>query len=508
MNLSNLVQRNAFWNPNATAVICTERDIKYTHSELDTLINRFGNALLDMGVKKGDRVALYLPNSPEFIIAHFAIARIGAISVPFNVMYKGSEIKYIVNNSRPKVLIAADKEATANVVDILPQLPSLEKTITVGGTTFPGAVSFSDIIARGKDELPIAECEPDDTVSILYTSGTTGQPKGAMLTHSNYLSNAELMDHHVLHINDQDIYYTHTPYCHIFYVFAVLGPISAGAAIVSSPRFIPENALANMAKYKVTHYSGVPTMYIYMLNAFTPEKYDVTAWRFAQAAGASMPAEHIQTIEDTFGVYYCECYGATETSTTCTYGRIGHGKVGSIGPVAQCGWQAKIIDENGKELGAEEVGELVVKGPGVFKAYWEMPEATSKALSADGWFKTGDLVRRDEDGYYYIVDRKNDMILCGGYNVYPREIEEVLYTNPKILEAAVIGLPDKEKGELPVAYITLKPDATADSAEIVDYCRERMAAYKSPRRVEIVKELPKNPTGKILKRVIRDEWNK
>lgn len=507
MNLSSIVQRNALWDPKSTAVICTEKDIRYTYSELNTLINRVGNSLLDMGVEKGDRVAMYLPNSPEFIISHFAIARIGAISVPFNIVFKGKEIEYIVNNARPKVLIAAANEANANVAGILSQLTSVEKIVTLGESTLPNAVTFESLLSNSKDELTIVECDPSDTISILYTSGTTGQPKGAMMTHYNYMANAELMNHHVLHINDQDRFYTHTPYSHIFYVFAVLGPMSAGAANVVSPRFVTDQALANISKYKVTHYAGVPTMYIYMLNEFSPEKYDVSSWRFAQAAGASMPSEHINSIEETFGVKYCECYGATETSSTCTYGRIGHGKVGSIGPVAQ-GWQARVLDDDGRELGAEEAGELSVKGQGVFKGYWEMPDKTKAVLSDDGWFKTGDMVKCDEDGYYFIVDRKNDMILSGGYNVYPREIEEVLYTNPKVLEAAVIGIKDKEKGEIPKAYITLKVDAQADPEEIVAFCKERMAGYKLPRTVEIVKELPKNPTGKILKRVIRDEWNK
>ena len=506
MNLANLVKDNAMFAPTADALISADTGFKCSHAELDVLINKVGNQLKDMGVVKGDRVAMYLPNSTEFVITHFAIARIGAISVPFNIVYKSGEIEYIINNSRPKVLVANGKEADANIAGILSKLPSIESTIAVGDTTIPGAVKYADILASGKSELQTVDLDPLDTVSILYTSGTTGQPKGAMMTHYNYVMNAELMNHHVLHINDQDLYFTHTPASHIFYVFAVLGPVSAGAANLVSSRFVTAEALAHISQYKVTHYSGVPTMYIYMLNEFSPEKYDVTAWRYAQCAGASMPAEHIKKLEDTFGVGYCECYGATETSSTCTYGRIGHGKVGSIGPVAQ-GWEAKVIDADGNSLGVDEVGELCVKGQGIFKGYWEMPEKTAAVLSEDGWFKTGDVVRYDEDGYFYIVDRKNDMILSGGYNVYPREIEEVLYTNPKILEAAVVGVKDDAKGEISKAYITLKPDVTGEADEFVAFCKERMAGYKVP-RVEIVPELPKNPTGKILKRVIRDEWNK
>jgi len=504
LNLSNIVKDNAMWRPGATAIISTDTDVKYTYGEFDSLINRFGNALLDMGVTKGDRVAIYLPNSPEFIIAHFAIARIGAIAVPFNIMYKGQEIKYILNNAGVKVLIAAAREAGANAAGVLPQIPTLERVISVGEPVLAGSVSFADLLANGKDELEIVDCAPDDPVSILYTSGTTGQPKGAMLTHSNFLSNAELNGTRVLHVNDQDLFYTGTPFCHIFYVLTVLGPIYVGAGIVVSERFMPDKTLENIAKYRVTHYAGVPTMWIYMLKEYDPQKYDVSAWRFAQSAGASMPGEHIRTIEETFGVGFCECYGSTETSSTVTFGRLGHGKVASIGPAAP-GYRIKVIGENGIVLGPEEVGELVVKGPGVLKGYWEMPDATREVLQ-DGWLRTGDLCKYDADGYFYIVDRKKDMIICGGYNIYPREVEEVLYAHPQIFEAVVVGIPDKDKGEVPKAYIQLKEGVEAEPQEVIAFCKERMAAYKVPREVEFVRQLPKSPTGKILKRVIRDEW--
>ncbi|MCL2337221.1 MAG: long-chain-fatty-acid--CoA ligase [Firmicutes bacterium] len=505
MNLSSIITNNARWNAKSTAIICTDTDTLYTYGDFDRLINQFGNALLEIGIQKGDRVAIYLPNSPEFLIAYFAIARIGAIALPFNIMYKGPEIKYIINNSRARILIGAAKETSANVIGILPDIPSVEQVISVGEPTVAGTISFADMLASGKSTLEIVDCDPEDMVSILYTSGTTGQPKGAMLTHNNFLSNAKINGNLVLHLNDQDLFYTGTPFCHIFYVLSVLGPLYIGAGLVVSQRFMPDKALANISKYRITHFAGVPTMWIYMLNEFTPEKYDVSTWRFAQSAGASMPAEYIHKIENTFGVGFCECYGSTETSSTVTFGRLGHGKVGSIGPLAP-GYQVKIIDENDRELGHQAVGEMVVKGPGVFKGYWELPDATKEALSADGWYKTGDMAQYDEDGYYYIVDRKKDMIICGGYNVYPREVEEVLYTHPKVAEAIVVGVPDREKGEIPKAYIRLQAGADADQAEIIQFCKERMAAYKSPREVKFVQSFPKNPTGKIMKTVIRDEW--
>lgn len=505
MNLSSIVENNAVWNPRATAIISTETDIKYSYGEFNSLINRFAGSLRELGIQKGDRVAIYLPNSPEFVIAYFAIARIGAVAVPFNIMFKAPEVKYILNNSKAKALITDAREVTINAIDVIAEIPSLEQIITVGDPVPAGAVSFEGMMAYGKDNLQTLDCHPDDTVSILYTSGTTGQPKGAMLTHNNFLSNARLNGTRVLHINDQDLLYTGTPFCHIFYVLTVLGPIYAGAGIVISKRFMPDKVLENITKHRVTHFAGVPTMWIYMLKEYSPEKYDVRSWRFAQSAGASMPGEYIKKIEDTFGVDFCECYGSTETSSTVTFGRLGHGKVASIGPPAP-GYQFKVIDEDGVVLGPEMVGELVVKGPGVLKGYWEMSEATKEVLN-DGWFKTGDLGKYDEDGYYYIVDRKKDMIICGGYNVYPREVEEVIYTHPKVFEAVVVGVPDKEKGEIPKAFIQLKQDVEAEASEIISYCKERMAAYKAPRQVEFVQEFPKSPTGKILKRVIRDNIN-
>ncbi|MCL2337121.1 MAG: long-chain fatty acid--CoA ligase [Firmicutes bacterium] len=506
MNLSDMIANNARFNAQSTAIICTETDTLYTYGDFDQLINRFGNALLELGIQKGERVAIYLPNSPEFLIAYFAIARIGAIALPFNIMYKGPEIKYILNNSRARVLIGAAKETAANVMGVLPEIPSIEQIISVGEPPVEGTVSFAAMVAGGKDTLAIADCAPDDAVTILYTSGTTGQPKGAMLTHNNLLSNAGMQSRLALNVNDQDLFYTGTPFCHIFYVTTVLAPIYNGAGLVVSRRFMPDKALANISKYRVTHFAGVPTMWIYMLNEFTPENYDVSAWRFAQSAGASMPAEHIRKIENTFGVNFCECYGSTETSSTVTFGRIGHGKPGSIGRLVP-GYQLKIVGEDNRELGPLEVGELVIKTPGVFKGYWELPDATQAALN-DGWYKSGDLGQYDEDGYYYIVDRKKDMIICGGYNIYPREVEEVLCTHPQIAEAVVVGVPDPQKGEIPRAYIKLRAGAAADEAEIIQFCKDRMAAYKPPREIKFIQDdFPRNPTGKILKRVIRDEWS-
>lgn len=500
MNLAQIIERNVGRIPHWTAVI-SERTI-YTWEEFNRQVNKMGNALKKLGVCKGDRVAICLPNSPEYLVTYFGIVKIGAVAVPFNVMFKSAEIKYIVNNSEAKLLISLDGETINKVLEIRNEIPLLEKIILVGESCLNDVISYQQILEGESVELSVIDCAPDDVVTILYTSGTTGQPKGAMLTHRNFHENAKLNACYVLMVSDQDRFLTGTPFCHIFFVLTVLGPMYKGAAVVTMPRFFPDKALELISKYKVTHFAGVPTMYIYMLQAYleNPQQYNLLAWRFAQSAGAAMPAEYIPKIVQTFRVGFCECYGSTETSSTCTYGRLEHGKAGSIGLPADT-WQVILTDSQNNPTVPGEVGEIVVKGPGLFKGYWKMPEATSEAL-IEGWFHTGDLGRVDEDGNFYIVDRKKDMLICGGYNVYPREVEEVLYSHPSVLEVAVIGVEDEVKGEIPKAFITLRPGSQALEIEIITYCKERMAAYKVPRVVEFPFELPKNASGKILKRAL------
>jgi len=498
MNIAEIVERNVKMFPHRNAVISGDKEI--TWQDLNRLINRLGNSLLKLGIKKGDRVAIYLPNSLEFLITYFAVAKIGGVAVPFNILYKAAEIKYIVNNAEASLMVASLKEARENVIGIREQLFSLKELVVAGEEPLENTLLFSDLLQEGKEALETANCEPDDVVTILYTSGTTGNPKGAMLTHNNYWQQAYLNACYILHINDQDLMLTAAPYCHIFFVSTVLGPMYKGAAVVVMPRFSPEIALEMISKYKVTHYAGVPTMYIYMLNHFqkNPGKYDLSSLRVVLSAGSAMPGEYIPQIEETFGVDYCEMYGATETCSNVTYERVGHNKAGSVGLPAHT-WEVKIVNEEGAEVPQGEVGEFLVKGPGLFKGYWRMPQATEDAFK-DGWYFTGDLGYKDGEGYLYIVGRKKEMIICGGYNVYPREIEELLVSHPDILEAAVIGIPDKEKGEVPKAFVVPKVKGKVSEEEIISFCKENLASYKVPRFVEFLAELPKTSTGKILKR--------
>jgi len=500
MNISSLITDNASFHPRYKAVICGDDGREFTWSELDKMVNKLGNALTDMGVKKGDRVAVYLPNSPEFIFTYFAAARIGAIVTPFNILFRTGEISYILNNSRAKVLVGSSAETEQYVIETNVQFPHLEKIITVGSPV-KGAVDFYSLISEASENLETVDCGPDEPVTLMYTSGTTGQPKGALLSHVNFLSIAAV-NATMVHINDQDLYLTAAPYCHIFFVQSVLNPYYAGAGVVTMQRFNAEKTLDLISRYQVTHFAGVPTMYIFMLQQYEKDKYDLKSWRVAVSAAASMPMEHIKEITEKFNVEFSETYGATETSSTVTYGRIGHGKAGSVGPVGR-GIQVKVVDESGNVLPAGEVGEILVKSPGVFKGYWEMPEATKEAFD-EGWYRTGDLGKYDEDGYVYIVDRKKDMIICGGYNVYPREVEEVIYQHPKVMEASVLGVKDPVRGEVPKAFICLKEGEEMMDQELIDFCKQRMAPYKVPRDIEFLPELPKSPTGKILKRKLRE----
>jgi len=499
VNISDFVTRNAEETPGRVAVICGDDGREFTWDKLNRLVNQFGNALIDIGIQKGDRVGLYVHNSPEFIIAYFGITKIGAVALPFNILFKAGEIGYILNDARAKAIFGASQEVKENLMPILNEMPSIEKVIVLGKPV-EGTVDFNTFISGKSDKLETVDCAEDDLASMLYTSGTTGRPKGVMLTHGNLIANGNANGHEIL-ANDQDLFFTGTPFCHIFFVTTILGPFSVGAGVLTASRFNPEKALELMSRYRVTHFAGVPTMYIFMLNVFSPEKYDLSAWRFGQSAGYSMPVEHIKRIEETFQIGLCEFYGATETSATASYNRLGHGKPGSVGRVPR-GWSCKIVDDSYNELPVGEVGEILVKGPGVFKGYWERPEATEEAFK-DSYFCTGDLGKLDEDGYLYIVDRKKDLILNGGYNVYPREVEEILYQNNKILECAVIGEKDPDRGEVPIAFVVLKEGEQLTESELIDFCKKNMASYKVPRRIKFIDEMPKSATGKLLKRMLK-----
>ena len=520
MNIAHLcLERSAARLPDRAAVVDCDSGATYTYRDLDQRASALAHALLGLGVRRGDRVGIYLRNTPEFILAFMATAKIGAIAVPFNIMFKRAEIAYILNDSGCRVLWAAAEEGGQNVLPFLGDFPTVEHVVLVGDDPAGAAAApvmggkklhrFADLVASNSTSFEAVQVGSDEPVSILYTSGTTGRPKGAVATHANWRSAVELSAYQIVPMTDDDRVLTGGPFFHVYFVIGVLPTLLVGAAVVTLKRFFADKALEAIGEHKVSHFMGPPTMWVYLLDEYQKNKdrYDLSTLWQGQSAGAALPAELGRRIESTFNIHHVECYGATECSSTVTHTRLAHLTPGSPGWTTP-GWEIKITDDAGKELPNGEIGELWCRGPGVIKEYWNDPEMT-RARIIDGWWRSGDLgyIARGShtDGQLYVVDRKTDMIICGGYNIYPREVEEYMHQHPRISQAVVIGIPDAAKGEVPKAYVVLKPGETANPEEIIQYCKDNMAAYKAPRSVQIVTmdDLPKTASGKILKRELR-----
>jgi long-chain acyl-CoA synthetase len=514
MNLSHeCLEKNASRIPFRPAVIDGVGGGVYTYAELDAKVNSLANALQSMGVQKGDRVAIYLRNIPEFIVAFLAVTKVGAISVPFNIMLKKMEIEYILNHSGARIMFGMAGETNENVLPIWQDLPTLEKIIAVQGKVGDGSDSrvldYEELLAGNSTAFKAVDVAPDDGLTLLYTSGTTGKPKGALATHQGWLSQSVLNSSHVVPMTEEDLVLTGAPFFHVYVVFTVLPTLYAGACVVTLQRFFPKESLELITKHRITHFMGTPTMWAYLIEEYlkNPGKYDVSSFWFGQCAGSLLPGDLAKQIEETFGIGLVECYGSTETASTVTHTRFNHFIHGTPGWPAP-GWEIKIVDDAGEEVPKGEIGELWCKGPGVVKEYWNDPAMTAMKIH-DGWWKSGDLAyvkgHSTSDGMLYIVDRKDDMLVCGGYNIYPSEVETYLANHPKILQSIVIGIPDKVKGEIPKAFIVLSPGQTATEEEIILWAKENMAAYKAPRQVVFtaMDDLPKTATGKILKRELK-----
>jgi long-chain acyl-CoA synthetase len=520
MNLAHLcLERSAARLPQRPAVIDGDSGVTLTYAELERRASAAAHALVRLGVRKGDRVGIYLRNQPEFIVAFMANAKLGAISVPFNIMFKRAEIAYILNDSGCRVVWAAAEEAAHNMLPFLAEFTSVEHCALVGA--LPGdapAASvpagkrvhrFQDLLADEARAFPAVEVDPDDPVSILYTSGTTGRPKGAVASHANWRSAVELSAYQIVPMTDDDRVLIGGPYFHVYFVIGVLPPLLVGATVVTLKRFFADRALELVGRHKATHFMGPPTTWVYLIDEYERNRarYDVASLWQGQSAGAALPAELARRIESTFDIFHVECYGATECSSTVTHTRLGHLTPGSPGWTTP-GWEIKIVGADGEELANGEVGELWCRGPGVIREYWGDAEMT-RARIVDGWWKSGDLgyiaTGGHTDGQLFIVDRQIDMIVCGGFNIYPREVEEYMHQHPGIAQAVVIGVPDAVKGEVPKAFVVPKGGAQLAPEAVIDYCKANMAAYKAPRIVEIcsLDDLPKTASGKILKRELR-----
>lgn len=465
-----------------------------TYSELHTAAAAVAGMLAERGLEPGDRVGLVLPNVPAFPILFYGSLLAGATVVPMNPLLKAREVQYFLEDSGMSLVFGWDGGGDA--------VTEAAQTVGVDAVVV-GAMGLSP--EQLGEATPVSEPvqrDAQDTAVILYTSGTTGQPKGAELTHHNLDSNARTTVDTLIEITADDVIMGCLPLFHVFGLTCGLNAsVATGSCLTLIPRFDAGKALAVIGRDRVTVFEGVPTMYAGMLHHDDADGADVSSLRTCISGGSAMPVEIMKAFEDTFGCVILEGYGLSETSPVASFNHPDkERKPGSIGlPVRGC--EMKVVDDDGNEVGVDEPGEIAIRGENVMKGYWGRPEATVESIP-DGWFRTGDVATKDADGFYVIVDRKKDLIIRGGYNVYPREIEETLYQHASVAEVAVVGVKHAELGEEVGAAVALKKGETVDPAELTAFVKERVAAYKYPRHVWLVEELPKGPTGKILRREV------
>lgn len=463
-----------------------------TYAQFEQASQLVAALLQQHGVRAGDRVALMLPNVPHFALLYYGALRIGAVVVPMNPLLKEREVGYHLSDSGARLLFVwtgfeQEGEAGAVLADA--------KTIVVDPATWPGLLAGLAPVAE------VHEAAAGDTAVILYTSGTTGKPKGAELTHANISRNVEICADELIFLTEEDVLFGGLPLFHVFGQTASLNAaVYAGACLTLLPKFEPKAALETVQRDRVTVFEGVPTMYTVLAHYPERDSYDTSSLRVCVSGGAALPVEVLSAFESAFSCIVLEGYGLSETSPVVSINRLDRRRAGSIG-VPVSGVEVRIVDEAADDVTVGDIGELIVRGHNVMKSYWGKPDETQKAIP-DGWFRTGDLAKHDEDGFIYIVDRKKDLIIRSGYNVYPREVEEVLYEHPAVAEAAVIAFPHAEYGDEIAAVVALKPGSAVEADELREFVKARVAAYKYPRVVELVAALPKGATGKILKREI------
>jgi fatty-acyl-CoA synthase len=506
--LGEILARNARKWPDSEATIFREKRI--TNREFDQRVNRLANAMLLKGIKKGETVGLLMANSHEMPEIFFAAARIGAISVPVNIRLSPREIIYILKNAEVKLLFLGDS-FWEMIGRIKADLPLIQDYILTGRLLEKGLKCYEDFLAAGPIFRPEVRLDEDDTVFIIYTAGTTGKPKGAELTHKNLILNAltihlESFSAEPRRANLPGLppkVISITPFFHIAGILSVTKNILTSTPMIII-NFDPVELLKAIEKERATYLFLVPAMWQMVINHPDFGNYDVGSLRIA-AYGADITRNSLkERILEHFpnaGLY--EAFGQTEMTATavCMKHQDALRKEGSVGqPLFNV--EVRVVDDMMKDVGVNEVGEIVYRGPGLFKGYYKNPEETKKAFEG-GWFHSGDLVRRDEEGFIYVVDRKKDMIVSGGENIYSAEVEAVLLTHPKIEEAAVIGIPDPKWGETVKAFVVLTPGREATAEEIIDFCVEQLARFKRPKIVEFIPSLPRSATGKILKRELR-----
>jgi long-chain acyl-CoA synthetase len=526
MTLSQMLEAAARRWPKRTAYVYFGARI--TYGEFLDQVNRAAAGLQALGVRPGDRVALMMPNRPQFPIAYFGALRAGAMVTATSPIYTARETGHQWHDAGAKVAIVDRK--LANIAQaVQPECPDLKHLVLTGDREYHAApyaalkrnlrrktklapkagkpLAWIDLLCHGNRPKPVST-KPGDVACLQYTGGTTGTSKGAMLTHRNFVTNAwQAAEHLHCRSDGSEVSIAALPFFHIYAMTCVMiCGIYLGGTVVIIPRFELQAALNVVRKYRPTFYHGVPTMYVAFNNAPNVRRYGFHSLRVCMSGGAPLPVEVRQKFEALTGGKLVEGYGLTEAApVTHVNPPGGEIRAGSIGlPIADT--ECRIMDlENGtRELPIGEAGEIVIRGPQVMKGYWNKPEETALVLR-NGWLHTGDIAKKDADGYYYIVDRKKDMIIAGGYNIYPREVEEVLFEHPKIKEAVVIGVPDEYRGETVKAFVVVKDGETLTADEVIAFCRKELASYKAPRLVEFRESLPKSGVGKYLRRALRDE---
>jgi long-chain acyl-CoA synthetase len=488
-NLATTVERHG----DNIALKLDETEIPY--AALDAASARVAGLLRDRGLRTGARVGVMLPNVPQFAIIYYGVLRAGGVVIPMNPLLKRREVEFYLSDSEAELLFVWHEFSAAAVEGAAAAGAAGVEVVEV----IPGA--FERLLASVQPSEGVTDVGSDDTAVILYTSGTTGTPKGAELTHGNLGRNVDVsLD--LFTLDSESVVLGALPLFHAFgQTCALNASVAVGATLSLIPRFDPSKALEIIERDRVTTFEGVPTMFSAMLHVPDGEPFDASSLRTCVSGGAAMPVEVMRSFEERLGCIVLEGYGLSETSPVASFNHPDRErKPGSIGTPVD-GVEMKVVDDAGDQVPDGAVGEIVIRGHNVMKGYWKRPDATSEAIR-DGWFHSGDIGRIDEDGYFFIVDRKKELIIRGGYNVYPREIEEVIYEHPAVREAAVIGIPHPELGEEVSAAVVLKPGSTATEAEIRDHVKSNVAAYKYPRHVWFLDELPKGATGKILKREI------
>ncbi len=477
-----------------------------TYGQLADEARRITAGMRNEGIKPGDSVGFVLPNLPQYVTSLYGSYMAGVNTVPMNVLLTPPEIRYLVEDSNLKMLFVFGM-FLPNVLKAVEDMENPPKIVVLGGE-HGDLIPFASLVAH-EDRAEPHPIKADDTIMTIYTSGTTGKPKGAMITNANLHANLQMVDE-VMELQDEDKMLCVLPLFHVFALNGLLHTsIRKRVPLVVHPKFEIADAVKSLAEDGITFFGGVPTMYFYILKQAEVQDLTFPKLRVCISGGAAMPVDVMRQFEEKFDVPIIEGFGLTETTVSVTMNRPDNRKPGSIGQPFT-GVEIRIVDEQGGDLPNGEIGELIIRAANVMKGYLNKPEATAEAIK-DGWFYTGDLGYQDDEGFFYVVDRKKDMIIKGGYNIYPREIEEVLFQLPQVAEAAVVGIFDQAKGEAVRAVVALKPGQALEEEAIRNHIESNLAKYKWPQDYMIIPELPKGPTGKILKREIKknwEQWNK